>query len=518
MNMEVAEQHFFDLSLNYNLRNPKSKRPTIVYAVFRIAGKQHKINIGAKVYPCQWDSRLQMPIIHNISNLDACNNNIVLEQINKIRLAFNKSRSYICNNPHELECPKRCFEIIKENLNVKSNFMGKRDSIVQWLMKYIEENKQGNTLIKELQNIDSLKRFFKDNSQYQDDFAYIGFEMINAAFRYMEQMTMPNGKRYAVSTIREAQKKIKGALKVASSREYRKFDWQASGIGEVQITKNSIPKPERGGKNAPLTSDEIMRLQAYKCNKGCEVARDLFLIQCYAGQRKSDLTKLLNSDNINWHTGIITIKQTKTKQVAYIPLKDEQLVRLVRKYEGQLQKLPVKYNESLRRVAKNAGLTRVVEYTEQRGTIVEEHKGHIYELIHNHIARHTFISRMAEAGAEKESVKAITGHTCDATVDDIYTHIDRLKAAQKGAKLQKGLYNSDKLIDEASCSKSEPVSNYGIGVDMVDKVVDLKIQCRDLQRKNSELSSMLYQQEYEETMEAIAMLPPTEEDFIVHTV
>lgn len=516
--MEVTEQHFFDLSLNYNLRNPKSKRPTIVYAVFRVAGKQYKINIGAKVYPSQWDNRLKMPIIHNISNLDADNNRIVLAQINRFKLAWDRAKSYICQNPQQMEYPKRCLEIIKENLSVKSNSMEKRDSKVQWLMKYIEKNKQGNTLIKELQNIDLLKRFFKDNSQYQDDFAYIGFEMINAAFRYMEQMTMPNGKRYAISTIREAQKKIKGALKVASSREYRKFDWQASEIGEVQITKNSIPKSERGRKNAPLTSDEIMRLQAYKCNKRCEVVRDLFLIQCYTGQRKSDLMKLLNSDNINWHTSIITIKQTKTKQVAYIPLKDEQLVRLVRKYEGQLQELPVKYNESLKRVAKNAGLTRVVEYTEQRGTILEEHKGHIYELIHNHISRHTFISRMAEAGAEKESVKAITGHTCDATVDDIYTHIDRLKAAQKGAELQKGLYNSDRLIDEASCSKSEPVSNYGIGVDMMDKLVDLKIQCRDLQRENLELSSIVHRQEYEEALEELSMCPPTEEDFLIRTI
>lgn len=118
--MEVLQQHFFDLSLNYNLRNPKSKRPTIVYAVFRISGKQYKINIGAKVYPNQWDSRLQMPIIHNISNLDVDNNRIVLAQINQTRLAFDNVRSYICNNPHELEYPKRCLEIIKQNFNLNS--------------------------------------------------------------------------------------------------------------------------------------------------------------------------------------------------------------------------------------------------------------------------------------------------------------------------------------------------------------------------------------------------------------
>ncbi len=516
--MEVLQQHFFDLSLNYNLRNPKSKRPTIIYAVFRIAGKQYKINIGAKVYPNQWDSRLQMPIIHNISNLDVYNNNIVLSQINQTKLVFDKAKSYICNNPHELEYPKRCLEIIKQNFNLKPYTMKNRDSIIQWLMEYIEVNKRGNTLVKELQNVNFLKRFFKEHTQYQDDFAQISFEMINDAFRYMEQMTMPNGKQYAISTIREAQKKLKAALKVAAGREYRKFNWQATEIDEVQITKNLIPKPERGAKNAPLAADEIASLRAYECSGSSVVARDLFLIQCYTGQRKSDLMQLLDSNNIDWDKGIITVnRQVKGKQAAYIPIKDILLVQLIKKYEGQLHRLPVKYNDNLRKVAKNVGLTRVVEYTEQRGKVVKEHKGHIYELIHNHLGRHTFISRMAEAGASKDEIKSITGHTCDSTVDDIYTHIDQMKAAQKGAEHQNGLYDTMK-VDEASCPKNEPVSNNGISDDMVDRVVDLKIQCRDLRRKNLELSSILNRQEYEEAMETIEMLPPTEEDFMIHTV
>lgn len=516
--MEVTEQHFFDLSLNYNLRNPKSKRPTIVYAVIRIAGKQYKINIGAKVFPAQWDSRLQVPIIHNISNLDAGNNNIVLAQINQIEIAFNKTRSYICNNPYELECPKRCLEIIKENFNLKFYSMKKIDSITQWLMKYIEENKHGNTLVKELQNVNFLRRFFKEHSQYQDDFAQISFEMINDAFRYMEQMSMPNGKQYSISTIREAQKKLKAALKVAASREYRKFDWQTTDIGEVQITKNLIPKPERGAKNAPLTVDEVESLRAYECSGSSEVARDLFLIQCYTGQRRSDLMQLLDSKNIDWNKGLITVnRQVKGKCTAYIPIKDTLLVNLIKKYEGQLQQLPVKYNENLRKVAKNAGLTRIVEYTGQRGKIVKEYEGHIYELIHNHLGRHTFISRMAEAGASKEEIKSITGHTCDSTVDDIYTHIDQMKAAQKGAEHQNGLYGTME-VDEASYPKSEPVSNNGISVYMVDKLVDLKIQCRNLQQENLELSSIVHRQEYEEALEELSMCPPTEEDFLIRTI
>lgn len=75
-------------------------------------------------------------------------------------------------------------------------------------MEYIKKNKRGNTLTKELQNVIFLRRFFKENSLYQDDFAQISFEMINDAFRFMEQTIMPNGKinRY-ISLNRTAFKK-----------------------------------------------------------------------------------------------------------------------------------------------------------------------------------------------------------------------------------------------------------------------------------------------------------------------
>lgn len=342
--------------------------------------------------------------------------------------------------------------------------------------------------------------------------------MINDAFRYMERMKQPNGKQYAISTIREAQKKLKAALKVAAGREYRKFNWQATEIDEVQITKNLIPKPERGAKNAPLTTDEVAKLRAYECSGSSKVARDLFLIQCYTGQRKSDLIQLLDSKNIDWNKGIITVnKQIKGKCTAYVPIKDTLLADLIKEYEGQLQQLPVKYNENLRKVAKNAGLTRVIEYTEQRGKMVTEHKGYIYELIHNHLGRHTFISRMAEMGARKEEIKSITGHTCDGTVDDIYTHIDKMKAAQKGAEHQKGLYDTKE--NDAVFFLQQAASNNGIvDSDILDTVVDLKIKCRDLQREKQELASIIARQEYEDAIEEIAWLPPTEEDFMIHTV
>ena len=53
---------------------------------------------------------------------------------------------------------------------------------------------------------------------------------------------------------------------------------------------------------------------------------------------------------------------------------------------------------------------------------------------------------------------------------------------------------------------------------ILDTVVDLKIKCRDLQREKQELASIIARQEYEDAIEEIAWLPPTEEDFVIHPV
>lgn len=518
-----TKQHFWNISLNFNLRNPRSSKPTIIYAIIRIGGKQYKINTGVKIIASQWNFHLQTVNSSMVNDIDWHNNQVVLNILNIYRLGMIHLQSYICkkciilnNNNNILHLFTNIIKYKKDNM-MKLDDIKKRDgnnSITMWLSRYIEENKQGNTLIKERQNIGLLKRFFLDNPQWNDDFGQISFEMINASFRYMEEITMPNGKKYSISTLREAQKKIKAALKVATNRENRKFDWTTSEIEEVQLSKNIIPTAERGTKNAPLTSEEVALLREYKCCGAQETARDLFLIQCYSGQRKSDLIKLLDSNNIDWDKHIITVKQTKTKQIAYVPMKDSLLIHLIQKYEGQIQKLPAKYNENLRRIAKNIGLTRIIEFTEQRGNYIEEKKGPIYELIHSHLGRHTFISRMAEAGAKMEEVKAITGHTCDATVENIYTHINRLEAAQKGAEYQKTMY-ATKTDETASITPT-------IDNPMLNMIMDLKIECRDLKQKkeilDAELTSIRKRQEYEEGVEEIEWLPPTKEDFIVYTV
>ena len=78
----MSEQLFLDFSLNFNLRQTRRNVPTIIYALFTFQGRRCKANIGAKVYPAQWNKRRQIATISNgQTRLDNRNNEIVNKRI-----------------------------------------------------------------------------------------------------------------------------------------------------------------------------------------------------------------------------------------------------------------------------------------------------------------------------------------------------------------------------------------------------------------------------------------------------
>lgn len=66
-----------------------------------------------------------------------------------------------------------------------------------------------------------------------------------------------------------------------------------------------------------------------------------------------------------------------------------------------------KLNKDLRELARMAGLDRLVKF-EEKGRTVEKH---LYELIASHFGRHTYITRMADAGMDDKANKYTTGHS-----------------------------------------------------------------------------------------------------------
>ena len=96
----MSKQQFIqELTLNFNLRQPKSDKPTSIFAVVYIKGKQYRFSTGVKVYPHQWNKKKQEAYISlQLTELDNYNNGICNETLTKFKENFTLFRHEVCTN------------------------------------------------------------------------------------------------------------------------------------------------------------------------------------------------------------------------------------------------------------------------------------------------------------------------------------------------------------------------------------------------------------------------------------
>lgn len=161
------------------------------------------------------------------------------------------------------------------------------------------------------------------------------------------------------------------------------------------------------------THQELKILYAYPFDKPtwCK-QRDIFIFQCQVGMRINDLYHLRHS-NIN--NGILEYipsksKQYRTKTVS-VPLNAVAL-EILNRYAGQLQILPFisqqKYNESLKKIFRLAGLNRAISFLDPRtnSLVVKP----LYEIIHSHAARKYFCANLFEQVKDQSIVAELSAH------------------------------------------------------------------------------------------------------------
>ena len=92
----IGQIFFNEVKASFNLRKPKSDRPTNIYLVCRINKKQVKLSTGVRVYPDQWNTKKQEAYVSpRLTELDNINNAIVNDEINKLKADFIDFKRYI---------------------------------------------------------------------------------------------------------------------------------------------------------------------------------------------------------------------------------------------------------------------------------------------------------------------------------------------------------------------------------------------------------------------------------------
>lgn len=197
--------------------------------------------------------------------------------------------------------------------------------------------------------------------------------------------------------------------------------------------------------------------------------RDLFVLQCWTGQRVSDILKLFDN-RYYLDDNTISFKNQKTKEEVVIKLDIEgyYIKDILNKYDNKnfqfididnlskafddvnLRKdfytMCAQYNEAIKSICEKAELNRIIEYVEQKGIKVTTKKEILWRLIHSHSARHSYITNMLRRGITKDIVKITTGHTDDKMIDLIYQHLTREDMANKLHQGMNDISNKDNTL------------------------------------------------------------------------
>lgn len=453
-----------EMQARFNLRKPRSEKPTNLYLVCRINNKQVKLSTGVKIYPDHWNEKRQEAYISvRLSEIDNINNTIVNKKITKLKEYFIEFKHYLCMHPDEIG---ESMKLLKQHI-YKDRMKKELQKPATFIMKQIIEAKTCAESSKKQyrSNIDKFERFLKEN-EIPNTWESMNLDTIN---RYQKQIIKENP-LHPHNTLRNI---IKGTifnlLGIADKRLDIPFKWSDSNLNSFEFVKDKSNKELADNKKVSLTEEQLNKFYKHiitgterQIKKYTEI-RDLFILQCLVGQRIGDMQKFFNGDNeMDEEAGTISIIQQKTKARAIIPLLPL-AKEIISKYENKellyYKERKSIVNEALKEVAEQAGLDEPITYEENGIKQTQP----LYKLLHTHTARHTFITILCRKGIPKETVIIATGHEDTKMIDKVYSHLSNKDKAQKVStafkkKLDGDIFSMGK-VETNSLNEAKPTND-----------------------------------------------------------
>ena len=451
------------IQCNFNLRQPKANKPTNIYLVVYLNNKQVKLSTGVKVYPEHWNIRKQQAYVNaRLSKLDNNNNTIANDRLSELKDMFLEFKHYLCEHPTDIE---NSITILRTRIykNTMTTEIKKKSATT--VMKEIIDAKQAASSTKGQQklNVGKFERYLKENN-ISDTWESMNLNTFESYQKYL----VDNG-RGSVTIRNIIQNTLFPLLKKVSKRVDIPFTWYDSNLNSFEFVKDESNKELASNKKVTLTEEQLKQLYDYpitgtelQVRKRTEI-RDLFVLQCLVGQRVGDMQKFFNGDNEkDEEEDTISIIQQKTKARAIIPL-----TPLAKEIISKYQNTELKYykpsnsnlNAELRIIAEEAGLNIPITFEDKDGKQVKP----LFELVHTHTARHTFITIMCRRDIPKETIIIATGHEDTKMIDKVYSHLSNKDKAQKVStafkkKLDGDIFSMGK-VETNSLNEAKPTND-----------------------------------------------------------
>lgn len=471
-----------DVSLNFNLRQPRGNKCTNVYCVLKVGNVQYKIAIGCKVNSWQWNKRQQMPIVSaNMIADDMANNIKVTNIINQIKFGYMNYLSYICSaiSITENEVKESIANIINEtitndmanNENLSRN--GRPAKATNVLKRafdvyYTEVNPRAKETSKVVQ-----KRIMLQYCNYCEE---IGKDSVNM----LSQKGINDYKSYLIkngNSAKNVNNKVGVIVMLVNNVIAVHNDFLRYKLAKVDYIKmQEIIQKGDDKKRRPLTKEELNKLE--NCDTLADKEkeyRDLFILECNCSYRVSDTPKLFDKSqqkHFNKNGVELMVINTQKENIDAVIWVTPKVKEILDRYENGFKyvKLDVnftqRYNRQLKNIAKKSGLNSQESYINAKGETITKP---LYEIIGSHFARYTFIRNGKDLGLTSNELKDFTGHADDSMINEIYfseTKADKannaFRAIERITSANQVTNNDDKVNEykDVLAFYGEPYDNY----------------------------------------------------------
>ena len=412
-----------------NLEKNKSLQ-SLIFLFFSYGKNRFKYSTGFKSCFKDWDFKKQR--IKNkvgIENKDQIN-----EDLSELESYLIKEYSNLLNDSKNVSN-----ELLKYKLDVYTKKIIPNQEIdtnlsfFQVIDKYIQEKENTISII----TIRSYKQTRKRLEEYEKHYRRkLMFDYINISF-YNDFNTFMEGKGYALNTIGKHVKNLKTFLNYAlaegysSNQRFKSKDFKVATETTTEIYLTDLEIKEMFDKDLSKYPE-------------LELARDVFLIGCYTGQRISDYNSLSEND-IVVIDGIqyFKIKQQKNKKYnreVLCPITKEIRQIMEIRHDGKPPKRIAEssLNDYIKQVGQMLEWDDLIkcEYTKGGEIIIEMIPK--YNLIKSHTARRSFCTNKYKAGMSVYDIMLFSGHT---TEKEFYKYI-RIKDEERASHIVKtGFFN-----------------------------------------------------------------------------
>ena len=489
---QTGQIFFYEVQAKFNLREPKSNKPTNIYLVCRIDRKQIRLSTGVKVYPEHWNVKKQEAYIScRLSELDNLNNTIVNTKIIEIKNRFLQYKRYLCDNPNEIG---NSVKILKKFI-YKDTMEKEKQNInaVHWLRNTLALDRtiKDSTRADYVKQIKFFEAFLNEVGKYPISFSDINLPLIKDYESYLFNKEVGKGKTTKTTTVGNKVEKIICILKRAEQQGM--ID-----IHESNLDKYKKPRSKEGDSNDIfLTEEEISKIYALELSGKEEQVRDLFVLQCWIGQRFTD-TQSINEGIMKDNGNIIEIIQEKTKHKVSVPLLPI-AKEILAKYENQF---PIFTNQTalnyLTKIGEKAGITRLHTVVEHRGDEVTKKQVPVYKLIKTHTARRSFICNMLLRGFDAHLIMKITGHN---DVESFQKYV-KLTSNDAANVILENEANQIKSSKKTPITKEIPIANdvptdiegilnYVFALDKVNELFPLLMKGIDIYGLDDEINELM---------------------------